>query len=111
MLAFVILWIMGIVSILNNGHVLGYFRGESVALIALFFSCAFYAVFMPLQGLVAWAVNYAANKPNAARVLPALLMWVAALAGIAIIVGYSPRISEGVQLMRQDFSQYGRIGR
>lgn len=111
MLALVVVWIMGIVSILNNGHVLGYFKGESAALIALFFSCVFYAVFMPLQGLVAWAVNFAANKPNTSRILPALVMWVAALAGIAVIIGYSPRISDGVQLVRQDYVQTGRIGR
>lgn len=111
MLALVILWIMGIVSILSDGHVLGYFKGESAALTALFFSCVFYAIFMPLQGLVAWAVKYAANKPNTARMVPALLMWVAALAGIAVIIGYSPIISEGVQLARQDYMQTGRIGR
>jgi hypothetical protein len=109
-------WIIGIVHILNSGAFLGYFQGAHVGLIALLFTCAFYLVFIPLQGLVSQAFKYAANKPSYNFTgfwghFVGTLLWLSAAGGIVAIIWLSPQIREGVQQMKHDYVHTERIGR
>lgn len=109
-------WIMGIVHIINSGTFLGYFQGAPVWMIALLFSCAFYLVFIPLQGLVAQAFKYAANKSSYNYTgfwgtFTSTMLWLAAAGGIAAIVMSSPQIHEGLQQIKHDYEHTQRIGR
>lgn len=114
LLALVVLWILGIVHILNNGNILGYFQDANTALVALLYGCAFYLLFLPLQGLVGQAIHYAKNYPSVASFWATFIttiMWLAALGGIVAIVMYSPPIEEGLRQIKHDYERAGRIGR
>ena len=106
LLALTVAWLSGVVGIFTHGTILGYFGGTPQVLLVLFLSCAFYIVFLPLQGIVAVALRYASDRhhePYFWGKLITVMLWIAALVTICYMAVYVPYVHDGLQGIARDY--------
>ncbi|HET9411914.1 MAG TPA: PspC domain-containing protein [Candidatus Saccharimonadales bacterium] len=109
LVALSIAWIVALVDVFTKGTVFGYFGGAATPALALFISCVFYLIFLPLQAVVGDAFRYAKNVQGFGpsfwgRMFTALL-WIGLVGVIGFIVQQSQPIRDGLKDVRADVEQ------
>lgn len=103
-----IVWILALVDIFTKGTVLGYFAGAALPVLALFISCLFYLIFLPLQAIVGDAFRYAQQKeggPSFWGRIFTVILWFIIVSVIGYIVQQSPPIQDGLKNVRTNIER------
>lgn len=114
LIAICAVWAVVIFKIFTSGTFLGYFAGAPLWLITVFMSCIFFMLYMPFQGMASNFLRYASNRQLITSLCAKIVtwtLWLGALAAVIVILSNSAPMRDGIDHMRQDYSQNHTLGR